>query len=47
MIDKSESVNWPDVCWILGADHLNFQWVMGDFKENVLQTDFDRKKESK
>ena len=31
MIDKSESVNWPNVWWILGADHLTFERVMGDF----------------
>ena len=29
MIDKSESVNWPNVCWILGADHLTFFLVGG------------------
>ena len=44
MIDKSESVNWPNVWWILGADHLTFEGVMVEFRENVLQTDFDRKK---
>ena len=45
MIDKSESVNWPNVWWILGADHLTFEGVMGDFrKKNVLQADFGRKK---
>ena len=32
MIDKSESVNWPNVCWILGADHLTFGglWVISE-----------------
>ena len=44
MIDKSESVDWPNVWWILGADHLTSEGVMVDFRENVLQTDFDRKK---
>ena len=33
MIDKSESVNWPNVWWILGADHLTFEGVMGDFRK--------------
>ena len=32
MIDKSESVNWPNVWRILGADHLTFEGVMGDFR---------------
>ena len=44
MIDKSESVNWPNVWWILGADHLTFEGVMVDFRKNVLQTDFEGKK---
>ena len=36
MIDKSESVNWGNVSWILGADHLAFEGVMGDFrKKNI------------
>ena len=47
MIDKSESVNWPNVWWILGADHLTFEGVMGDFRKTVLQTDFERKKACK
>ena len=33
MIGKSESVNWPNVWWILGADHLTFEGVMVDFRE--------------
>ena len=33
LIDKSESVNWPNVWWILGADHVTFEGVMGDFKK--------------
>ena len=33
MIDKSESVNWPNVWWILGADHLTLEGVMGDFRK--------------
>ena len=47
MIDKSESVNWPNVWWILGADHLTFEGDMGDFRKNVLQTDFEKKKACK
>ena len=32
MIDKTESVNWPNVWWILGADHLTFEglWVISE-----------------
>ena len=30
MIDQSEPVNWPNVWWMLGADHLTFEGVMGD-----------------
>ena len=33
MIDKSESVNWPNVWWILGADHLTFEGGMSDFRK--------------
>ena len=33
MIDKSESVNWPNVWWILGADHLTLEGIMGDFRK--------------
>ena len=44
MIDKSESVNWPDAWWVLGADHLNFEGVMSDFRKSILQTDFEREK---
>ena len=33
MIDKSESLNWANVWWILGADYLNFDGFMGDFRE--------------
>ena len=47
MIDISESVNWPNVWWILGADHFTFEGVMGDLTKNVLQTDFERKKPRK
>ena len=38
MIDKSESVNWPNVWWILGADHLTYEglWVISE--KNVLHT---------
>ena len=35
MIDKSESVNWPNVWWILGADHLTFEGVIGDFRKKM------------
>ena len=35
MIDKSESVNWLNVWWILGADHLTFEGVMGDFRKKM------------
>ena len=45
MIYKSESVNWANVWWILGADHLTFEGVMGDFiKKKILQTNFEGKK---
>ena len=43
-MDKSEPVNWPSVWWILAADHLTFEGVMGDFRKTVLQPDFERKK---
>ena len=33
MIDKSEPINRPNVWWILGADHLTFEGVMGDFRK--------------
>ena len=33
MIDKSESVNWLNVWWILGADHLNFEGVISDSRK--------------
>ena len=38
MIDKSESVNWPNVWWILRADHLTSEglWVISE--KNVLHT---------
>ena len=38
MIDKSESVNLPNVWWILGADHLTCEglWVVSE--KNVLHT---------
>ena len=48
MIDKSDSVNWENVWWILGADYLTFEGVMGDFrKKKFLPTDFERKKACK
>ena len=33
MIDQSEPVNWPNVWWMLGADHLTFEGVMGAFRK--------------
>ena len=33
MIDKPEYVNWANVWWILGAEHLTFEEVMGDFRK--------------
>ena len=33
MIGKSEYVNWANVWRILGADHLTFEGVMGDFRQ--------------
>ena len=30
-----------------GADHLTFEGVMGDFRKNVLQTDFGKKHANK
>ena len=48
MIDKSESVNWSNVWWIWGADHLTFEgglWVISE--KNILQTDFEVKKLAK
>ena len=44
MIDKSESVNWPNVWWILGADHLTFEEVMGDFREKCHADGFREEK---
>ena len=46
MMDKSESVNWPNVWWILGADYLTFEelWVISE--QNILQIDFERKKDA-
>ena len=34
MIDKSESVNWANFWWTLGADHLTFEglWVISEKK---------------
>ena len=33
MIDKSKSVNWTNVWWILGVDHLTFEGVIADFRK--------------
>ena len=30
---KSESVNWANVWWTLGADYLNFEGFMGDYRK--------------
>ena len=48
MIDKSESIYWANVWWILAANHLTFEGVMGVFREkNILQNDFEGKKACK
>ena len=49
MIEKLESVNWANVWWVLGADHLTFDWVMVDFRKKmyILQTDFEEEKACK
>ena len=44
MIDKSEPVNWPNVWWILGADHLTFEGVMGDFRRKCPADSFREEK---
>ena len=36
MTDKSESIYWTNVWWILAADNLTFEEVMGDFRKNIL-----------
>ena len=33
MIDKSESIYWANVQWILAADNLTFEEVIGDFRK--------------
>ena len=33
MIDKSESIYWANVWWILVADNFTFVEVMGDFRK--------------
>ena len=33
MIDKSESIYWANVWWILGTDNLTFEEIMGGFRE--------------
>ena len=35
MIGNLESVNWANVWWILGADYLTFEGVMGDFRKKI------------
>ena len=35
MIDNLESVNWANVWWILGANYLIFEGVMGDFRKKI------------
>ena len=36
MIDKSESIYWANVGWILVADNFTFVEVMGDFRKYPL-----------
>ena len=43
MIDKSDSIYWANAWWILAADNLTFEEVMGDFK-SILRTDFKGEK---
>ena len=33
MIEKSESIYWANVWWILAADNLTFEELMGDFRK--------------
>ena len=33
MIDKSESINWANFWWILAADNLTFEEVIGNFRK--------------
>jgi len=35
MTDKSESIYWANVWWILSADNLTFEEVMDDFRKKV------------
>ena len=45
MTDKSESIYWANVWWILSADNLTFEEVMGDFRKKIiLQTDSEGEK---
>ena len=47
MIEKSESVYRANVWWILAADNLTFEEVMGDFRKKYPQTGFVGKKLAK
>ena len=44
MTDKSESIYWANVWGILAADNLTFEQVMGNFRKNILSTDFEGEK---
>ena len=44
MTDKSESIYWTNVWWILAGDNLTFEKVMGDFRKNILYTDLEGEK---
>ena len=43
----NQNLNWANVWWILGADYLSFEGFIGDFRKNILQTDFEREKTCK
>ena len=42
MIGKSESIYWANVWWILAADYLTFDEVMGDFRKKKYPLDWFR-----
>ena len=41
MIEKSESIYWQNVWWILVAENWTYEEAMGDFRKSILQTDFE------
>ena len=43
----NQNFNRANVWWILGADYLSFEGFIGDFRKNILQTDFEREKACK